>query len=142
MGSKGGKFSTKRKSIMAGASEKEIYDQEFLLSFKHLDRIQGQRLSDWDDIGILSQAIETLWGYCGESLVSQSNNKKFTIYGDFPPKDKTDFTHPKHVPEDARWARIHITGKICVIGHVVRNIFNVVFLDMEHRFWISEKKNT
>ncbi|RNB52684.1 hypothetical protein EDM57_21085 [Brevibacillus gelatini] len=142
MSKKVGKSKNKRKPLMAGASEREFSeDKEFVISFKHLDRQQGQSLSDWESLGILSQAIETLRGYCGETLHSRLDNK-FTIYGKFPPSDKTDFTHPKHVPEDAEWARIHVNGKVCIVGHVVRNIFNVVFLDKDHRFWISEKKHT
>lgn len=132
-----------RKRLMEGVSEKHppANDSEFLISFKHLDRQQGQSFSHWEEERILARAIETLSGYCGQSIHSQQS-KNFTIYGDFPPSDKTEFTHPKHVPEDAEWARMRINGKVCIIGHVVRNVFNVVFLDKEHRFWISELKHT
>lgn len=134
---------SKRKSLMAGASERELPDdKEFVISFKHLDRQQGQSLPDWEQAGILAKALETLRGYCGEPLFSRVDGDKFAIYGEFPPSNKTDFNHPKHIPEDAQWARIHVSGKVCVIGHVVKNVFNVVFLDKEHRFWISTKKNT
>lgn len=141
MADKGKRFNTKRKPLMAGAAEKEFPNQEFLLSLKHLDRSQGQTLSDWESSGMLSTAMETLRDYCSNDFLAQVGSK-FTIYGDFPPKEKTEFTHPKHVPLDAQWARIHINGKVCVIGHVVINVFYVVFLDKDHKFWKSEKKHT
>lgn len=114
----------------------------FLISFRHLDKNQGDNLHSWEKHNILAHSIEVLAGYCNNTLTSQANTKKFTIYGDFPPSDKTDFTFPKHIPEDADWARIHITGKQCLVGHIVQNIFYVVFLDKEHKFWKSHKKNT
>lgn len=141
--------SKRNKSIINGVSESTTAKQneqsdngDFVLSFKHLDANQGQTLQEWEAGGILAQAIETLKNYCCASLISQCDNKKFTIYGEFPPKKVTEYNHPKHVPEDANWARIHVDGKQCIIGHVNRNVFNVVFLDKEHKFWKSEKKHT
>lgn len=134
---------------MEGASESRLASEresgvgeDFVISLKHMDREQGQTFIEWEQDGILAQALDALQGYCCRPLSEQSNSKKFTIYGAFPPSDKTDFQHPKHVPEDAEWARIHLTGERCIIGHVVRNIFYVVFLDKHHRFWISQKKHT
>ncbi len=37
---------------------------------------------------------------------------------------------------------MHIQNKECVIGHTLRNVFYVVFLDKEHGFYPSELKNT
>ncbi len=62
------------------------------------------------------------------------------LKGTFP--DKSDFYHPKHIPEDIAWCSMHIQGKECVIGYFEDNVFYVVFLDKDHRFWITEKKNT
>ncbi len=36
----------------------------------------------------------------------------------------------------------HGQGKECIIGHFEDNIFHIVFLDKNHEFWISKKKNT
>lgn len=129
-------------SYSTTAKNNEQSNGDFVLSFKHLDPNQGQTLTEWEEDGILAQAMETLKNYCCNSLLSQCGTDKFTIYGGFPPKDVTKYSHPKHVPEDANWARIHVNGKQCIIGHVNRNVFNVVFLDKEHHFWNSEKKHT
>lgn len=114
----------------------------FHLTFRHLDKTQGHTFQDWEKSEMLAHPLDVLASYCNLPLTQQVDNNKFTIYGNFPPSHKTDFTHPKHIPEDAKWARIHITGKQCVIGHVVGNAFYVVFLDGEHKFWHSELRNT
>jgi len=111
-----------------------VNDDCFKLSLRHIDKTQGQTWYQWQDSHILADAIETI------SIEQWS--KSFTNYGDFPPKNKTEFTHPSHVPEDAQWARIHINGKQCLAGHVVNNTFYLVFLDENHRFWISDLKHT
>jgi hypothetical protein len=112
-----------------------------LLSFKHLDQNQGQNFDEWQINMILADAMGTLRNYANGTIESQVNDKFKSYYG-FPPSDKTEFTHPRHVPEDAIWASMHVTGKQCLIGHIVRNVFYLVFLDRDHRFWISELKNT
>lgn len=137
--------------LLKGVSESKTSSQieqeleivnDFLISFKYIDPNQGQTLEQWEKEGILARAIETLKNYCCSSLLSQIDKKKSTIYGSFPPKNKTDFEKPKHVPEDAQWARIHITGTQILAGYINRNVFNVVFLDKEHGFYKSEKKHT
>ena len=117
-------------------------NENFCISLEHFDGTQGQGFKDWQRIGLLSTAMETLCGYCRSKLIAQVNKKKFVIYGDFPPKDNTMFTHPNHVPPDAEWARIHINNRAIIVGHVVRNKFYIVFLDKKHQFWKSPKKHT
>jgi hypothetical protein len=131
------------KQTLAAKSSVDFLDEDecFKISLRHLDKIQGQTLSEWQDAFILADAVETLGNLCHRPLKSQQSST-FTIYGNFPPRDKTEFFHPIHVPEDAEWARIHVKGKTCLIGHVVKNTFYLVFLDAEHRFWISELRNT
>lgn len=113
----------------------------FKLSFQYLDTSQkyGSSFKDWQKSGLLSQAMETLYGYCCSPLMSQVDGDKFTIYGSFPPKDKTLFKYPKHVPEDANWARIHVNGPAVVVGHIIGDTFYVVFLDKTHKFRLTRK---
>jgi len=136
----------KRQSLFKGLSEsvkarQDEQDRMFLVSFKDMDRTQGQTFAEWESEELLSKALETLRDYCCAPLLDQAGSK-FTIYGSFPPDEKTDFTKPKHIPEDAQWARIHVAGEPCIIGHVVRNVFYVVFLDKKHKFYKSELKHT
>lgn len=132
------------KQTLAKKKSQEELDKEgfFMVSFRHLDREQGNNLYEWERNNILAHSIDVLAGYCNDKLLTQADGKKFTIYGDFPPNEKTEYSFPSTVPEDANWARIHITGLQCVIGHIVNNVFYVVFLDGDHTFWKSELKNT
>ena len=116
-------------------------DGNFLVSFKHLDKEQGDSLYTWEQQNMLAHSIDVLSGYCQSPLNAQLG-EKFTIYGDFPPSDKTKFFHPKHVPEDAQWARIHVDGTQILAGHVAGGVFYVVFLDPDQSFYLSQLRNT
>ena len=74
--------------------------------------------------------------FVDDRLKEQVDGKKFVIYGDFPKHSK--FTFPTYVPPDANWARIHINGLHVLAGHVVKNIFYIVFMDNSHSFWEME----
>lgn len=124
-------------SIKEAQAENLVDDEYFLFSLRQFDSTQGETFKFWQDNLILADLVNVLKGYSCSTLKSQVDKNKFTIYGDFPPADKTEFHHPKHVPEDARWARIHITGKHILAGHIVGNLFYIVFLDFHHKFWIS-----
>lgn len=88
---------------------------------------------------MLANALKVLEGYCKRPLLQQIDGDKFTRYGDFPPPEKTRFVHPQHVPEDACWARIHITGKAVLAGHIVEDTFFIVFLDKTHKFYLTKR---
>lgn len=121
-------------------SVKDLEENEcFVLSLKHLDRKQGPTLQDWEQDNMLALAMETLAGYCHRPL-NQQFNDSFSVYGDFPLK--TEYTHPAHVPPDAKWARIHVNGVHVLAGHIFKNVFYLVFLDNKHAFYKTEKKNT
>lgn len=115
------------------------YEKKFTISFQYLDRNQGQTFEEWEKEGLLFNMLNTLRDYCQKTM-QENKGKNFKEYGSFPPK--TDFKHPKHVPKDASWASLHLAGRPCLGGHIYENIFYVVFLDKNHRFWISEKKHT
>lgn len=115
--------------------------ENFRISLEDFDSSQKYSSSyrDWQGIGLLSTTLECLGGYCKRPLLEQVDGKKFTIYGDFPlPKD-TLFIRPKHVTEDANWARIHVNGPAVIVGHIVGNTFYLVFLDKTHKFWLTKK---
>lgn len=116
-------------------------DNHLVISLKHYDSTQLGGFRHFNEIGKLCEVLETLHGYSHDSIEAQTG-EKFTIYGDFPQSGKTAYYHPKHVPPDAQWARIHVDGIHCIIGHVVRNRFYLVFLDPEHKFYFSQLKNT
>jgi hypothetical protein len=93
----------KKKSKLAEPYKKkpsvndEARTSNFKISFQYLDTTQkyGSAFKDWQNAGLLSFALETLHGYCCSPLRQQIDGDKFTIYGSFPPKEKTLFEFPK-----------------------------------------------
>lgn len=109
------------------------------LQYYNDDQPSKETLLDWQNDGLLAKALDVLKGYCQRPLHEQIDGDKFAMYNEFPPKDKTDFSFPKNVPEDAHWARIHVNGRSVIVGHVVNNTFFIVFLDKNHRFWLTKR---
>ena len=113
-----------------------------VLSFKNFDRNQGQSFEDWEEDRLLALLISKLREICQLTVGQATSNqiiKPYTKVG-FPPN--SSFTHPKHVLPDVIWCSMHIKGKECVIGYFEDFIFHVVFLDKEHEFWKTHKRNT
>lgn len=82
--------------------------------------------------------------------------KRYVEYDHFPPRAKTEYIHPPHVPVQARWGRFRITGAYRLCGFTVpgeldgerhpvtgmlydKNTFYIVFLDIAHQFWKTER---
>jgi len=80
--------------------------------------------------------------------------KVLEIYGGFPLR--SEFTHPKYIPKNVRWARFRLEGDMRLIGFIIPsdleekisrtsrarfdgNVFYVVFLDQHHKFYLSSK---
>ena len=123
---------SQRKSIVDVDSE-----QCASISFRHLDSSQGASISVWAQNGLFEQTIEKFKSICLQPLQSQKG-ENFDVYDDFPPK--SSYSYPPFVPEDAIWARFHLTGVNIVAGHIYRNIFYVVFLDNKHGFWEIDRQ--
>ena len=127
--------------------EKKVKEElpKLLFSFKDFDIKQippGQSYDNWQENKLLAYMLQKFGYICGLNIVEAQQQKVLKIYGDFP--DKTDFKPSQHISEDVKWAVImDIKGqKARVAGHIIENVFYVVFLDQEHKFYITEKKNT
>jgi hypothetical protein len=131
----------KRPNIFSGQSnlKENIQDDLIVFNFKFLDVTQGQSFEEWEKENLLSKTFELFKNYSSQKM-SSSFDERFKCYKNFPPEKKTEYKHPKHVPEDAVWSSMHLMGKECVIGHIYKNVFYVVFLDKDHRFYITELK--
>lgn len=116
--------------------------RKIVLNFSEHDVNQGQDFEEWENENILALAINKLKGVCGLTRLEAVSQRIIKEYkkGVFPPS--SDFTHPKHVPDDICWCSMHIQGKECIIGYFDDHVFNVVFLDKDHKFWKTEKKHT
>jgi hypothetical protein len=110
-----------------------------VFSFKDFDPTQGQTFAQWGDAKLLRVLLDKIKEY-SRKTVPEAEKASFTIYGRFPSRSR--FTHPRHIIPDATWASMHIQGKECIAGHIIDNVFYVVFLDKEHHFWPAKKKHT
>ena len=148
---------TKDRSRKGGRQRKEnIRDERKItsvrelltFSFIFLDQTQPvdapQTLELWHQQNLLNSLIVRLKDLCQLTKDEAIRQEQITIYGTFPPKDKTQYIHPQHVDENVAWAVIkHVGGqKGRIAGYIAENTFYIVFLDMNHKFWISELKHT
>ncbi len=101
-----------------------------------------QSFETWQTEGILSRLLKKLIHISGLTIQEAKQQNIITEYGRF--LGKSDFKCPKKFEPGVRWSVIKkITGqKGRIVGHIVDNIFFVVFLDKDHQFWKTEKKNT
>lgn len=137
-----GKSRLKKKEISGKSRNEEALekiDRKFTVSFKDLDKRQGQTFEDWNEEGLLVNMLNTLLEYCKKTM-QECKGEKFKAYGSFPPR--TNFKHPAYIPQDVNWASLHLNSRACLGGYIYENVFNVVFLDKNHEFWICEKKHT
>ena len=125
--------------------------QDHASSFSDLTHEQLARL-----FNKLKNYTENSLNYWAHQRVGGGGNRVFTIYGSFPPK--SNFSHPKHVPHQAEWARFRLEGDMRLVGFVVpddfhdsicphcgarfdKNTFYVVFIDLRHNFYLSKLKS-
>ena len=132
-------FARKSKNLPDKYGKRERY---IVFSFKDFDRNQGQSFKDWETDELLALAIDKLSQISNLTMSQALQQQIIKVYTkvDFPPN--TEFYYPKHVKDGVKWASFHVQGKECIIGYVEDNIFYIVFLDKDHGFWKTKKKNT
>lgn len=123
------------KAVRQGQKERLI-----VLSFKDFDRNQGQDFQEWEEEELLALAVSRLREVCQLTVKEAVAQRIIKPYTSFPSNSK--FKHPIHILPDVKWCSMHVQGKECVIGYFEDNIFQLVFLDKNHEFWITDKKNT
>ncbi|SMC52095.1 hypothetical protein [Chryseobacterium sp. YR221] len=110
--------------------------------FSKLDRNQGQTIKEWEEKGLLSVLItrtQQIGNHLYQEALASKLIKQYTKVG-FPPESK--FKPPNHVSPQY-WAVIHITpnSREVVAGYIDENVFYIVFLDEEHKFWPTNIQN-
>ncbi len=131
------KLHRKRKGLAYRSGEPK---KLIVFSLKDFDVNQGQSFEDWEKDKILSKLMKRLRELTSFTVTEAQQNRILTIYDDFP--TKSDFKQPKHIPNGVKWAVISIQGKERIAGYIEDNVFYIVFLDKDHKFWITEKKHT
>ena len=109
----------------------------------------GQSFEEWDRERIILDLNEKLKSFSGKSKTELMSDGVLCIYGEYP--SNSGFKYPASLPKEKgkiHWARLTITGKRRVIGFFSpgaereSDVFYVVFLDKDHKFYPSEKKHT
>jgi hypothetical protein len=130
----------------------DIFRDNIAFSFQYFDNSQaaGQDFSDWTKDQIV-KLLNKLKHYSSNTMAHWRRERigggrsVLEVYGNFPVQ--SEFTHPKHVPLDIEWARFRLEGDMRLIGFIlpnqiatenslVKNIFYIVFLDQNHRFYL------
>ena len=126
-------------------------------SFKYFDGSQkaGQDFKDWND-NEKTKLLDKLKEYSKENKQYWLNQRTgsggltiLEIYGAFP--RNSDFSCPIHVPDNVKWARFRLESKVRLIGFFIDETearekqlstgnFYIVFLDKNHRFYLTEKE--
>ena len=116
--------------------------RKIVFSLALLDNSQGQDYEDWEEYQLLSKALSRIQGLCSMTSDEAKQQQIIKEYGKEIP-DGSKFKKPNHIPEDISWASLRIQAKVRIIGFLEENyIFQIVFLDKEHDFYPSKKKNT
>lgn len=110
--------------------------------FSKMDKTQGETIELWERLGLLSTFIartQQISNIEYQQVLAEQLIKQYTKVG-FP--ENSEFKEPKHVNPNY-WAVIHITpnSKEVVVGYLENNIFYIVFLDKEHKFWPTDIQN-
>lgn len=123
-------------------------------NFKYLDSSQGQKFSNLTKEQF-SKLIEKLRWFSSEDRkhweserIGNKDGRVLSVYNDFP--QKSAFHHPDYVPAGVKWARFRLEGDMRLVGFVIdkddveklglnQDVFYIVFLDLYHKFYISEK---
>jgi len=116
-----------------------------LFSFKDFQFNQqippGQSYRQWQENEMLAYMLEKFGSTCNLNIVEAIQQKLLKIYGNFP--NNSEFRNP-FPDEKLEWGVImKISGqKGRVAGHLMNNVFYIVFLDEEHKFYPTEKRDT
>jgi len=131
----------KKKSLLENLPEPtDKYKKKYILfSYLDFDVKQSESFEDWQKLELLAEKTNKFHHY-SKLRLDEAFSDKFKIYKGFP--EKCGYKFPETLSKDAKWCSMHIKGKECVIGHIVENIFYIVFLDKDHKFYPTEKKNT
>jgi hypothetical protein len=142
-----------RKSLRARKEgtreERKISEIRELLTFSFMNLVQDQpkdkpeTVELWQKLNLVTILVNRLKELSKLTRNEACNQQQIKIYGDFPPKAKTDFILPDYFDKHLTWGVIESLGGLPrVAGYVSENTFYIVFLDSNHKFWKSEKKHT
>jgi len=128
-------------------TRKTIDSKDLLtFSFRHLDQTQPktntQTVDVWIENGLIKDLFCRLQELSKLTRAEAEQQQQIKIYGEFP--KRSEFTTPKFITHDVEWGIIkQVGGQVGgVAGYIMDTTFYIVFLDQNHKFWITDKKHT
>ena len=129
--------------------ERKVVEVRELLtfSFRDLDQTQPKKKPEtvelWQELRLYPALLTRLKELSTLTRDEACTQQQIKIYGEFPPKGKTDFVAPGYIDKHVAWGVIEGLGGVPrVAGYMSGNTFFIVFLDSDHKFWKSDKKRT
>lgn len=120
-------------------------DNHIAISFRYFQNFDSnpvQSLNNWHDENRLLDMLTSLEYISKNNIVRlQSIDRKLTLYGGFPNHKVNDFSLPDGLSETENWGALRNIGgqKARIAGFLRDNVFYIVYLDKEHRFYKSGK---
>jgi hypothetical protein len=114
-------------------------------NFKDFDFSQsqvGQTLEQWQTEKLLAKLVQKFIEVSACTRQEAEQMGLLKIYGEFP--KKSAFKIPQYIEGEVAWGTIRKIGgqKPRLAGYIIGSVFYPVFLDKDHLFYPSEKKNT
>jgi len=126
-------------------SREDFYSISFRY-FKNTDSPPAQSINTWKNEDKILNMLLALQYISSNNASDVQTTGKLSLYTDeYPPKDKNEFPLPDNLPSGInRWGTIQNIGgqKARIAGFLKDNIFYLVYLDKEHKFYKSKLRNT
>jgi hypothetical protein len=135
-----------QRNVDTKAQKSTAKDNFYSVSFKYFkdtDVDPAQSINTWkNESRILDMLLALKDISSNNATIVQTT--RLTLYGEYPSKDKNEFSLPDDLPSDIKWGTIQNIGgqKARIAGFLKDNIFYLVYLDKNHRFWITKPKNS
>ena len=146
MGKRDRPLKSPQRNVDTKAQKSTAKDNFYSISFKYFkdtDIDPAQSINTWKaEDRILDMLLALKDISSNNATIVQTS--RLTLYGEYPSKDKNEFPMPADLPSEIKWGTIQNIGgqKARIAGFLKDSIFYLVYLDKNHRFWITKPKNS
>ena len=146
MGKRDRPLKSPQRNVDTKAQKSTAKDNFYSISFKYFkdtDIDPAQSINTWKaEDRILDMLLALKDISSNNATIVQTT--RLTLYGEYPSKDKNEFPLPADLPSEIKWGTIQNIGgqKARIAGFLKDSIFYLVYLDKNHRFWITKPKNS
>jgi len=121
----------------------DIDNDSFLsISFRYFNDLDkdGQSIETWRQQNLIDRLFTSIHYVTTNNFTQLSTSKVLENYRKFPENEKTKFTCPSTLSKNLNWGVIRsVGGAERIAGFIKDKVFYVVFLDMNHHFYLTKK---